>query len=59
MRQNNKKLIIKGYYFLSYPGLHDWPEDIHDAFSDVRVDVGYADESGVSNYSFFVYTIKK
>ncbi|KKT46517.1 MAG: hypothetical protein UW39_C0021G0016 [Parcubacteria group bacterium GW2011_GWC2_44_17] len=54
-----KKKFFKGYWFLEYPGLDDWPEDIYNVYSFMNVDVGYEGAKGISSYRFHVYTPQK
>ena len=56
MMQKSTKRYIKSLSCIDYPLPEQLPPDPHDAFGHILVDIGYAGEEGVSNYSFLVYT---
>jgi len=56
---NKEKRYIKSIFCIDYPGPGELPPDPYNAYGDVRVDIGYENEVGVSNYAFDVYTPTK
>jgi|SRR3989338_3352331 len=56
---NKGKRYIDGVYCIDYPGPGELPTDPYNAYGDVRVDIGYEGEKGLSNYAFDVYTLQQ